>query len=133
MVLGGSDGLLPASTRACFRIEELLLASESRARLFLWGQCCPFVLSKARHFVVTWTGSWAIVQTLFYHVFTSHVEVALTHACDTCVMVRRPPPAASTQSPSLCPISFFLSLSISFSCYRSLLRARPRAHPPLLS
>ena len=61
MVIGGSDGLLPAVARDAFRIEELLLTSDARAQLFIFGQCCPFVLSKLRHFLVTWTGSvWLV-------------------------------------------------------------------------
>ena len=61
MVIGGSDGLLPPVARDAFRIEELLLTSDARAQLFIFGQCCPFVLSKLRHFLVTWTGSvWLV-------------------------------------------------------------------------
>jgi len=32
LVLGGSEGLLPASVREAFRLEELLLASDTRAQ-----------------------------------------------------------------------------------------------------
>jgi len=53
IVLGGSDGLLPSGARQLFRIEELLLASEARAQLFVFGQAGPFVLCKLRHFFVT--------------------------------------------------------------------------------
>ena len=85
MVIGGSDGLLPPAARDAFRIEELLLTSDARTQLFIFGQCCPFVVSKLRHFLVSWM-AWAWpVQLLFYSAFTSHVEVALTLTCDTVV------------------------------------------------
>lgn len=54
LVLGGSEGLLPQAAREAFRVEELLLASETRAQVFIFGQCIPFILTKARHFLVTW-------------------------------------------------------------------------------
>eukprot|EP00966_Prymnesium_polylepis_P216776 5018127-Prymnesium_polylepis.1 len=38
MLLGDVDGLLPASTREVFRIEELVLASERRTQVFFFGQ-----------------------------------------------------------------------------------------------
>ena len=85
MVIGGSDGLLPPGARDAFRIEELLLTSDARTQLFIFGQCCPFVVSKLRHFLVTWTASAWPVQMLFYSAFTSHVEVGLTLTCDTVV------------------------------------------------
>jgi len=85
MVIGGSDGLLPPVARDAFRIEELLLTSDARAQLFIFGQCCPFVVSKLRHFLVTWTGSAWPVQLIFYSVFSSHIEVAFTLTCDTAV------------------------------------------------
>lgn len=85
MVIGGSDGLLPAVARDAFRIEELLLTSDARAQLFIFGQCCPFVLSKLRHFLVTWTGSVWLVQRIFYSIFSSHIEVAFTLTADTAV------------------------------------------------
>ena len=51
--------------RDAFRIEELLLTSDARAQLFIFGQCCPFVVSKLRHFLVTWTGSaWPVPPPL---------------------------------------------------------------------
>ena len=82
---GGSDGLLPPLARDASRIEELLLTSDARTQLFIFGQCCPFVVSKLRHFLVSWM-AWAWpVQLLFYSAFTSHVEVALTLTCDTAV------------------------------------------------
>ena len=86
LVLGGSEGLLPLSVREAFRVEELLLASETRAQIFIFGQFVPFVLAKARHFLVTWTGASALVRFAFYSVFTSHVEIAATLACDSAVM-----------------------------------------------
>lgn len=88
LVLGGSEGLLPQTIREAFRVEELLLASETRAQVFIFGQCVPFVLTKARHFLVTWAGTSHIVRFIFYSAFTSHVEVASTLACDTVVAVR---------------------------------------------
>jgi len=85
LVLGGSEGLLPSSVRAAFQVEELLLASDVRAQVFIFGQCVPFVLTKARHFLVTWTGSSWLVRLVFYSLFTSHVEVAATLICDALV------------------------------------------------
>jgi len=54
-------------------------------QVFIFGQFAPFVLAKARHFLVTWTGASAIVRFTFYSLFTSHVEVAITLACDFAV------------------------------------------------
>jgi hypothetical protein len=85
MVLGGSEGLLPTAAREVFRIEELLLASDRRAQVFIFWQCCPFVLTKLRHFLVTWLGASYLVRLLFYSCFTSHVEAAFTLTCDTYV------------------------------------------------
>ena len=86
MVIGGSDGLLPAVARDAFRIEELLLTSDARAQLFIFGQCCPFVLSKLRHFLVTWTGSvWLVTPP------TAHRPPPTAH---------RPPPTAHRPLPS---------------------------------
>ena len=93
LVLGGSEGLLPSSVREAFRVEELLLASETRAQVFIFGQCLPFVLTKTRHFLVTWAGSSWLVRLVFYSFFTSHVEVAATLVCDCIVAVRGRPPA----------------------------------------
>ena len=102
LVLGGSEGLLPQNVREAFRVEELLLASETRAQVFIFGQCVPFVLTKARHFLVTWAGASQLVRFFFYSGFTSHVEVASTLACDSVVTVRanaRPPSLAALDSP----------------------------------
>ena len=95
LVLGGSEGLLPSSVREAFRVEELLLASETRAQVFIFGQCLPFVLTKTRHFLVTWAGSSWLVRLVFYSFFTSHVEVAATLVCDCIVAVRERPPTPS--------------------------------------
>lgn len=88
MFLGGSDGFVPSTAREVFRIEELLLASEARAQTFIFGQCLPFVLTKARHFLVTWLGGYAPTRVLFYSLFTSHVESGVTLACDSFVAAR---------------------------------------------
>ena len=104
LVLGGSEGLLPVGLREAFRVEELLLASESRAQTFIFGQCVPFVLTKTRHFLVTWAGHSHVVRLIFYSAFTSHVEVASTLACDSVVAVsdsRRVPPQPPRASPPL--------------------------------
>mmetsp|Transcript_19463 Transcript_19463/g.32496 ORF Transcript_19463/g.32496 Transcript_19463/m.32496 type:complete len:242 (+) Transcript_19463:213-938(+) len=87
VVVGASDGLLPATTRQLFRIEELLLASDSRTQLFFFGQICPFVMSKARHFLVIWAAFCWPVRFFFYSVFTSHIDVAMNVICDTCVLL----------------------------------------------
>lgn len=87
LVLGGSEGLLPQAAREAFRVEELLLASETRAQVFIFGQCIPFILTKARHFLVTWAGSWRLIRFVFYSAFTSHVEIAVTLSCDSIVAV----------------------------------------------
>jgi len=85
LVLGGSEGLLPSSVREAFQVEELLLANDTRAQVFILGQCVPFILTKARHFLVTWTGSSWLVRLVFYSLFTSHFEVAFTLLCDAVV------------------------------------------------
>ena len=69
-------------------MEELLLASESRAQVFIFGQCVPFVLAKTRHFLVTWAGTSWLVRLAFYSLFTSHVEIGATLSCDALVAVR---------------------------------------------
>ena len=86
MVLGGLDHLFPAVIREMFRVDELLFASERRGSIFICGQCLPFACCKLRHFFVTWgsSHSW-LVHQIFYHVFTSHVEVACMVGCDTVV------------------------------------------------
>jgi len=84
LVLGTFE-LLPHCIREAFRVEELLLASDTRAQVFILGQCIPFLLTKARHFLVTWAGSSYVVRLLFYSAFTSHVEVGSTLACDMVV------------------------------------------------
>ena len=86
MVLGGLDHLFPAVIREMFRVDELLFASERRGSIFICGQCLPFACCKLRHFFVTWgsSHSW-LVRQIFYHVFTSHVEVACMVGCDTVV------------------------------------------------
>lgn len=82
LVLGGSDGLLPSKACALFRMDELLLASSPRCRLFFVGQCLPFALSKTRHlFVNVAIWCWPM-RFLFYRVLTSHVETAMTTMCD---------------------------------------------------
>ena len=48
MVVGGAEGVVPGAIQDVFRVDELLLASETRAHIFLCGQCVPFVLTKAR-------------------------------------------------------------------------------------
>jgi len=83
MVVGGAEGVLPPALQEAFRVDELLLASEHRARIFLCGQCAPFVLTKARHFLVTWARGHWLIRTLFYSLFTSHTEVACNLACDS--------------------------------------------------
>lgn len=65
-----------------------LAIGSARPQVFILGQCIPFLLTKARHFLVTWAGSSYVVRLLFYSAFTSHVEVGSTLACDTVVMVR---------------------------------------------
>ena len=85
LVVGGSEGLLPQTVREAFRVEELLLASDTRAQVFILGQCIPFILTKTRHFLVTWAGSQWLTRIIFYRLFTSHVEVAATLACDSMV------------------------------------------------
>uniref|UniRef100_A0A7S0LLM5 Uncharacterized protein n=1 Tax=Coccolithus braarudii TaxID=221442 RepID=A0A7S0LLM5_9EUKA len=86
VVLGDAETLLSPSTRACLQFEELLIASDDRARLFFKGQTVPFALSTSRHFILTWASSARLVQFFFYHVVTSHVEVALNLACDLLVL-----------------------------------------------
>ena len=68
-------------------MEELLLASETRAQVFIFGQCVPFLLTKVRLFLVTWAGSSYLVRLAFYSAFTSHVEVGATLLCDSVVAV----------------------------------------------
>ena len=100
LLLGGSEGLLPSSVREAFRVEELLLASDMRAQVFIFGQFAPFVLAKMRHFLVTWAGSTTLVRFIFYSAFTSHVEVAATLACDAAVAVRAALPASTLSAPA---------------------------------
>jgi len=83
MVIGGAEGALPATWQDMFRVDELLLASERRAHIFLTGQCTPFVLTKLRHFLVSWARASSLTRFLFYSVFTSHVEVCGNTLCDT--------------------------------------------------
>jgi hypothetical protein len=102
MVIGGSEGFLPPAVRDVFRLDELLLASEPRAQLFFFGQCVPFMLTKARHFLVTWAGSFSITRHIFYSIFTSHAEVACSLLCDSAVMVR--PTSPSLPQPCRAPV-----------------------------
>lgn len=87
LLLGGSEGLIPHAVREAFRVEELLLDSESRKYVLFFGQVVPFVLTKIRHFIVTWAGSLWFVRLIFYSALTSHVEVFSTLLCDTFVAV----------------------------------------------
>lgn len=86
MLLGDIEGLLPSSARELFRIEELVLVSEKRTKLFFFGQFCPFLLSKVRHGIVAAFSSIAIVRYIVFNVFTSHTEVALLVSSDTIVI-----------------------------------------------
>ncbi len=83
MVVGGMDGVFPPAVQEAFRVDELLLASDRRAGLFLKGQCAPFVATKMRHFLVTCARRYRPIQILFYSFFTSHAEVACNLACDS--------------------------------------------------
>ena len=83
MVVGGMDGVFPPAMQEAFRVDELLLASERRAGLFLKGQCVPFVATKVRHFLVTCARRYPPIKFLFYSLFSSHAEVACNVACDS--------------------------------------------------
>ena len=85
VVLGGSDGLLPARVREFFQVEELLMASGWRTQVMIMGQAAPFVVSKMRHLFVTWGASSSLVRLLCYSAFSSHVEVACNLCCDAVV------------------------------------------------
>ena len=86
LVLGGSEGLLPAGLREAFRVEELLLASRAGHRSSSSASACRS--SSPRRATSSSHGrAPQVVRLIFYSAFTSHVEVASSLACESVVAV----------------------------------------------
>lgn len=82
LAIGGCEELLPSKTCTLFRIDELLLASYSRCRLFSVAQLLPFMLSKTRHVLVNIARWCPPAQFVAFRILTSHIEIAMTTLTD---------------------------------------------------